>query len=451
MRDLRLTGREYAPREGWRTLLAWRRIGRSAPFHATPSSGCRSVPLRSVRGALVNSEERRAARRARREEKRTRKKAERTENLTLETVADLNNLYRASKQAAKGVNWKASVQNYHIHLLRNLSAAHEDLVNGRDIRRGFIRFDLWERGKLRHIAAVHFSERVIHKSLSQNALVPAIAPSLVGSNTANLKGRGTDYAIQLMRLQLARHWRKHGSEGYILQVDFSDYFASIAHDPVKEIVRDSLSDQRLVNLTEQLIDSQGEVGLGLGSEPNQILAVSLPSSIDHFVQEMCYVEAYGRYMDDLYCIHTDKEWLHIVLELIEWKCRQLGITINRKKTRIVKLSHGFTFLKKKFSYSPTGRIVVRPSRDAITRQRRKLKKLKALYDAGEMTLEDVSQSYQSWRGSFVNRSKTKGSNHARVDAQRTVESMDRLYKQLFSPENVAGGGPFIAFTLKRAA
>ena len=389
----------------------------------------------------MNSEDRRAARRARREAKRRQKKVERAEKLTLENVADLNNLYRSAKQAASGVKWKASVQNYHIHLLRNISRSHDDLLAGRDICRGFIHFDLYERGKLRHISAVHFSERVVQKSLAQNALVPAISPTLVHSNTANIKGRGTDYAIKLMKMQLARHWRKHGSDGYILQIDFSDYFASIPHGPAKKIVADHITDQRVVDLAHHLIDVQGDVGLGLGAEPNQILAVSLPSQIDHFVIEMLGVEAYGRYMDDSYCIHTDKEWLHIVQELIEWKCAQIGIKVNKKKTKIVKLSHGFTFLKKKFRYSETGRIIVRPARESITRERRKLKTLKRLYDNGEITYEQVYQSYQSWRGSMK-----------RLDAQRTVENMDALFRDLFNSDNTPrGGGVFIRLFFRKVA
>ena len=67
----------------------------------------------------------------------------------------------------------------------------------------------------------------------------------------------------------------------------------------------------------KIVDEQGDVGLGLGSEPNQVLAVALPSPIDHFVTECCGVEAYGRYMDDSYAIHTDKEHLQLVLGCIE--------------------------------------------------------------------------------------------------------------------------------------
>ena len=49
----------------------------------------------------MNSDERRAARRIRREEKRARKKRERCENSTLDTVADLNALYKAQREAAR--------------------------------------------------------------------------------------------------------------------------------------------------------------------------------------------------------------------------------------------------------------------------------------------------------------------------------------------------------------
>ena len=292
----------------------------------------------------MNSEQRRAARRKRREEKRAKAKAERVKACTLETVADLNSLCKASKQAARGVMWKASTQRYMKDYLRNAVLSRRDLLEGRDICRGFIRFDLWERGKLRHISAVHFPERVVQKSLSQNALVPAIVPTLIAANSANIKGRVTDYALKLLKRHLADHWRRHGREGYILLGDFSDYFARIAHQPVKDQVASALLDPRVVALEHRLIDAQGDVGLGLGSEPNQICAVAHPNRIDHYAIEMLRPEAYGRYMDDFYLIHESKDYLQVCLLLIERKCAELGIELNPRKTRVVKLTRGFTWL-----------------------------------------------------------------------------------------------------------
>jgi hypothetical protein len=370
----------------------------------------------------MNSEERKAARRARREAERAAKRAERIEGCTLEAVADLDNLYHAARRARAGVSWKASVQRYQIDILRNCVKARQDLLDGRDIRRGCHQFDVCERGKVRHISSVNFGERPIHKSLTVNALVPALSPTFVHDNSANSKGKGTDFAIRRMKEQLARHYRLHGSEGYILLVDFSNYFGSIDHTAAKAVVETALDDERIISLVASLVDESDDPGLGLGSEPNQVIAVALPSRIDHFAAEMGGMEACGRYMDDSYFIHTDKLWLQAFLEAMRWRCAEIGLTVNDRKTRIVKLSRGFVFLKKHFSYGENGKIVVRPCRSSITRERRKLKKQKRLVDAGEMTMDQVAQSYQSWRGSMK-----------RLDAHRTVLEMDRLYRCLFSP------------------
>ena len=61
------------------------------------------------------------------------------------------------------------------------------------------------------------------------------------------------------------------------------------------------------------------------------------------------------------------------------------------------------------------------------RERRKLKKMARMVAEGVMTAEQAEQSYQSWRGGLK-----------RLDAHRTVRTMDALYRSLF--ENLAGGG-----------
>ncbi|MEG0768088.1 MAG: hypothetical protein RR482_10255, partial [Clostridia bacterium] len=73
--------------------------------------------------------------------------------------------------------------------------------------------------------------------------------------------------------------------------------------------------------------------------------------------------------------------------------------------------------------------VVRPCRESITRERRKLKKQRKMVDSGLMTPEQVERSYQSWRGGMM-----------RLDARRTVQSMDSLYRELFgTPEKPSRG------------
>ncbi|OUO61492.1 hypothetical protein B5F74_05040 [Collinsella sp. An271] len=369
----------------------------------------------------MNSDERRAARRARRDSKRAANRARRIEGCTLEAVADVDNLYGAAMGAARGVRWKATVQRYMARVMRNVIKARRDVLSGRDIRRGFIKFDLYERGKLRHISSVHFSERVVQKSLSRTVLAPAIWPTLTVGCSANIKGKGTDYAIARLKAQLVRHHRRHGAEGYVLQVDFSDYFALIDHDACKRLIDRAVDDEGAKRLIYDQIDASGEIGLGLGSEPNQILAAALPSPIDHLGLRMPGILASGRYMDDSYYIALDKDTLWCLLALIEIECARLGIVINPRKTKMTKLTRGFTFLKKRFYFGENGKVVVRPCRDSIARQRRKLKKQAALVRAGVMTREQAVQSYQSWRGMVMH-----------LDAHETLLRMDALFKDLFN-------------------
>lgn len=369
----------------------------------------------------MNSDERRAARRARRERDRAERRAERIKGCTLENVASLDSLCDASDKAANGIRWKASVQRYHLDTMGHALKTHNMLMGGEDVHTGFVRFKINERGKIREIAAVKFPERVAQKSANQNAFMPAVRDTLIYDNSANIKGKGTKFAVDRLKKHLADHYRRHGRDGYILLGDFKGFFASVPHEGAKATVRKHLDDEALIAFICSQIDHEdGDRGLPLGSEINQTIAVAYPSRIDHFVMECGEVEAYARYMDDFYAIHTSKEHLQLVLACIESFAISLGLTLNANKTHIVKLSHGFTYLKRKFSYGENGKVVVRPLRAAITRQRRKMKRQARLVERGVMTYEQAWESYQSWRSHVLD-----------MDAHELVLRMNALFRELF--------------------
>jgi len=101
-------------------------------------------------------------------------------------------------------------------------------------------------------------------------------------------------------------------------------------------------------------------------------------------------------------------------------CAELGIVLNEKKTQIVKLSHGFTWLKIRFFITETGKVVRKIYKRSVTRMRRKLKKLHKKYQCGKMAFEDVYTTWQSWR-----------SYAARFNAWHTLQNMGALYTDLF--------------------
>jgi hypothetical protein len=183
-----------------------------------------------------------------------------------------------------------------------------------------------------------------------------------------------------------------------------------------------IRDKRIMKLIHDFITPFGDgKSLGLGSQISQISAIFYTNRVDHFIKEVLRIKYYGRYMDDLYLIHKDKRCLEYCLDEIIKIGESLGITVNAKKTRIVRLKDGIKFLKGIYSLSENGSIIRRADTDSRKRMKRKLIKFKRLKRRGKMSNADIYTAYQSWRGNYLKR----------FDAYYTVKRMDKLYNSLF--------------------
>ena len=328
-----------------------------------------------------------------------------------EAVFSYEHLYRSYQHCRKGVAWKASVQKYITQAPLNVHKAYMSLMKERYKSPGFYEFDLYERGKKRHIRSTVIAERVVQHCLCDYAIVPMVSRTFIYDNGASMKRRGYDFAVRRITQHLHEHYRKYGQEGYVLLFDFSKFFDNVSHEVVKGIFRKEFN---------HLIDVFGDKGLGLGSQISQVMALASANRLDHYVKEMLRIHAYGRYMDDGYLIHQSKEYLHECLAKIQVICDELGITLNRKKTQIVKLSHGFTWLKVRFFLTSKGKVIKRIHRSSVTRMRRRFKKLYPMFVEGRITLEDVNNSWQSWR-----------SHAMRFSSYHTIMNAQAQYERLF--------------------
>ncbi len=225
---------------------------------------------------------------------------------------------------------------------------------------------------------------------------------------------------------LRRYIQKYGTDGYLLLGDFKKYFENIDHKILKQLISPRLVNEpaETIELIHYIIDqsSHSEKGLNLGGEPPQILAVFYLGLIDTFVKVVKSVKFYGRYMDDFYSICKTNEEAKTLLGEIERKDKELCLEVNHKKTHIIKLTHGFTWLQTKYRITPTGRIKTSPTSDKVARERRRLKAFKRMLDAGRMTEAEIYNAYQSWRGALVKEYNS---------CSRTLKSMDALYDSLF--------------------
>lgn len=351
---------------------------------------------------------RRSKRLERRKQKRLDKKIKYTKQYdTFEQLAKYEHLYKAALKASNGVSWKASVQRYLINIMFRTLETQNDLYNRKDVRKGFIEFDINERGKTRHIKSVHFSERVVQKSLCSNVLYPLFTRSLIYDNGASQKNKGTHFAIKRLEKHLRNHFKKYGNNGYVLLIDFKSFFENINHNILKNLYRKYISNEGLLKYTDDFVDDFGDKGLGLGSETSQLHAILYPNPIDHYIKEVLRIKGYGRYMDDSYIICNDKNKLKEIYKIIKEKYLEYDIKINEKKTHITDVKHGFTFLKTRFYLTDNGKIIKKPLRKNITYERRKLKKQKKLVAKKLMTSEQIQQSLISWNGHMIHRNTNK--------------------------------------------
>lgn len=381
----------------------------------------------------MTSEERHEARYQRRVQRRNEKRLAISKACgDFEEVFSYKNLYEAGHICCRGVTWKSSTQAYRFNIVTNTAETRRALLNGTYKSRGFIEFDLYDRGKMRHIRSIHISERVVQRTLCDKVVNPTLKPAFIYDNGASTQGKGIDFALNRLECHLHQHYRKYRNEGYILLYDFSNYFASAQHWPVKQELERRIHDPRTRALANMCLDNFGAIGYGLGSQISQTAALMLPNRLDHFIKEKLRIKGYARYMDDGYLIHISKDYLKHCLERMKEVCRMLGITLNLKKTKIVPIKQGFRFLQVKYLLTATGKVVRKMSFESIKKMRRKLKKFKLWNTAGRVvkigkkfirkifSLADICKAYISWCGHMK-----------RGKSFHVIQRMHKYFKNLF--------------------
>lgn len=334
-------------------------------------------------------------------------------------VCNMNALLEAFFKSRRGSDWKESVQKFEYCLWISSSRIKWDLIHRRYTQLPFVEFTLRERGKIRHIKSIHISDRVVQRSLCDNVLTPATEPYLIYDNGASQLYKGISFTYERLKNHLHKYYRTYGTnEGYVLLVDFKGYFGSIPHDKLKEAYARVIPEEDLQWLINYLIDvNGGDRGVGIGSQISQNAGIFYPTPLDQYFKTVRGEKFYAAYMDDRYILCRTKEHARECLADMRKQAAALGLTINEKKTQIIKLSRGFTFLKVRFLLTETGKVVTYQCKDTFVRERRRLKR----YKNNGMDPERAAMCYRSWRGTV----KAYHNNYYRI------KRMDELFESLF--------------------
>ena len=376
-------------------------------------------------------------------------------------LCDANYIVESYNKSKQGVIWKYNVQQYGLNLLKNVNRMIKDLQNGKYKFHPFTEFIINERGRTRKIKAMDIEDRVLLRNLCDNILVPSVQSKIIYDNGASVKGKGIDFTKRRFETHLHKFYREHTSnDGYILLLDFSKFFDNIRHDMLIEMFEELIDDERVMDIIRQAIDmfkidvsymSEAEYddclnqlfntleyyyvpdssikesekkymrkSLGIGSQISQIAGIYFPHRIDNFCKIVKGIKFYGRYMDDIYIIHEDKEYLHNLLEEIKEESKKYGLFINEKKTQIKKINKTFVFLKTRYRLSETGKIIKRVNKDSVTRERRKLKSFKKQIDNGTMDIKYAKNHFKTWLGTMD-----------KYMSYNTKENMKKEFKNIF--------------------
>lgn len=333
--------------------------------------------------------------------------------------------------------WKDSTAGYLANGLKNTYALKKELLTGSYQIRPYQCFVVTDP-KRREVMATQIRDRQFQRALCDEGLYQDLTRHFIYDNAACQRGKGVDFSLDRMEAHLRRYYRKYGSDGWVLKCDVHHYFASTSHEVAKAAVRKRVEDDGVYQAVCQIIDSfPGEVGIGLGSQVSQLIELAVLDDLDHRIKERLHIKHYLRYMDDFILVHPDKVYLQCCLEDIRSQLDLLGLELN-KKTCIYPLKNGVKWLKWRFELTPTGKVLRHPEQTSLRRERKKLKNLKRLIDAGKVPQSAAIDSFQSWaagmerRRSKRNRKKRlKGGVVREGPSGRAVERMRLYYKQLY--------------------
>lgn len=278
-------------------------------------------------------------------------------------------------------------------------------------------------------------------------------------------------------IHLKKYYRLYGNEGYILFGDFSKFYDNVIHKIAKDELLKLFDDDEFIEWLLDVIfdgfkidvsymddDEYGnclnslfnkleyrkipdelktgqkymEKSVNIGDQLSQVIGIYYPYPIDNYVKYVRGEKFYGRYMDDWYIMSPDKDILIDILSNIREIAAGLGIHINEKKTRIVKISSTYKFLQVKYSLTKDGNVIKRLNPKRVTALRRKLKKLAVKVRNGDIEYEWVENMFKSWMGGFYKLlSKQQRTNLLTLYEELFDKNISVLNKKLIITDKVA--------------
>ncbi len=269
----------------------------------------------------------------------------------IDKVYSERNLYHSArkvlgKKGAAGVD-RQTVEDFDEHSREELNRLHQQLRDGTyrpaPVRRTWI--DKPGSSEKRPLGIPTVRDRTV-----QTALVHVIEPILDATfhqhSYGFRHGRGCHDALRRVEELLTAGYV------YVVDADLKSYFDTIPKDRLLALVRQKISDPRVLGLIQQYLDQEvmeelkswaPEEGVPQGAVLSPVLANAYLNPLDHLMDEQGYRMV--RYADDFVVLcRTPEEAEAALTEVRRW-VEEAGLTLHPDKTHIVdSREKSFSFL-----------------------------------------------------------------------------------------------------------
>ena len=232
----------------------------------------------------------------------------------------------------------------------------------------------------REIIAANFRDRVCHHLL-YNWIYPIFDRQFIYDSYSCRIGKGTLFGIERAQRYMISESDNFRRECFVLRLDISGFFMSIDrdilysliikglekvrwkgipdkdlatylihkfvyNDPLKNaIYRSPKEDWGDLPMNKTLHGTPPNCGLPIGNLTSQLFGNIYLNPLDHYIKRELKICCYGRYVDDMYLIHSDKEVLKKAISKIrDFLKDNLKLTLHPRKIYLQPVTNGFPFL-----------------------------------------------------------------------------------------------------------
>lgn len=257
--------------------------------------------------------------------------------ITLEDIAERNNLAIALHKAARAKRHREQVKHFLTQAEQNLNQMASDILAEKMPYGRFREFTIYDP-KERTIHAACFEDRIFHHAVMNHA-APVLERAMLPTTYACRPGMGVHRAAE----QVQQNIRRYSWYG---KIDIAGYFSNISHEKLLEVLLCRFKGMEFTRLLERLIrchEFQSGKGLPIGSLTSQYFANYYLDGLDRFLQQHGDVRAHVRYMDDIVWWCDSKAQVKSVLDEVKnylYEQRQLII---KPAIQIQRSSQGISY------------------------------------------------------------------------------------------------------------